>query len=492
MIATPSPSLIRSPAVAGAWYPGDPDDLARLVDRLLDAVNPIDGDPLGLIAPHAGYAYSGPTAARAFKQMAAAHARGNPYDVAVIIAADHHPPVSHPISVWARGGFATPLGVVPVDEELAQALVAASFRITFDPEAHAGEHPIEMQLPFLQRACPGCAIVPILMGQRDRHTVNALSEALLANLGRRRAVIIASSDLCHYPAKAAAVKADRATLSALETGDPSLVRQAMRQVEKAGIPHLVTAACGQGPIQVTLQVARGLGADTTAILGYTTSASAAAQELPGGADGGGGSPRVVGYGAVMMWRYVPPDLTPPRQQALLAAARAAIAAHLSRQPRPPAMTGDPELARPAGVFVTLWRRGGGRNHDEPLRGCIGHMPADHPLAVIVPQVAVSAATEDPRFFSLTLSELEETRLEISVLSPLRRVIDLSQIEIGKHGLLIRAGERQGLLLPEVPVHRGWDLDTFLANLCYKAGLPPNFPLTQAALYTFTALVFAES
>ncbi|GAB4147129.1 MAG: AmmeMemoRadiSam system protein B [Candidatus Promineifilaceae bacterium] len=475
MIATPSPHLIRPPAVAGAWYPDDPDDLACLVDRLLDAVNPVDGAPLGLIAPHAGYAYSGSVAARAFKQMA-----GIPYDVAVIIAADHHPPVSHPISIWARGGFATPLGVVPVDEELAQALVSASFRITFDPDAHAGEHPIEMQLPFLQRACPGCAIVPILMGQGDRHTVNALVEALLAHLGQRRAVIIASSDLSHYPAHKAAVKADRATLSALETGDAALVRQTMRQVEKAGIPHLVTAACGQGPIQVALQVTRGLGADTTTVLGYATSAQAVPDE----------SDRVVGYGAVMMWRYIPPDLTEARQQALLAAARAAIAAHLSGKRRPAAVD-DPELARRAGVFVTLWRRAR-HNHEEPLRGCIGHMPADRPLAVIVPQVAVSAATEDPRFPPLTLSELEQIRLEISALSPPRRVTDLSQIEIGKHGLLIRAGERQGLLLPEVPVHRGWDLDTFLANLYYKAGLPPNFPLSQAALYAFTALVFAEA
>ncbi len=484
-IFIPSPDIIRPPAVAGAWYPDDPDDLACLVDRLLDAVNPIDGAPLGLVVPHAGYAFSGATAAHAFKQLAAAHASGNPYDVAVIIAADHHPPVSHPISVWARGGFATPLGVVPVDEALAQALVAASFRITFDPAAHAGEHPIEMQLPFLQRACPGCAVVPILMGQRDRHTVTALSEALLANLGQRRAVIIASSDLSHYATQKAAVKADRATLSALETGDPAIVRQAMRQIEKAGIPYLATAACGQGPIQVTLQVARGLGADTTAILGYATSAQAdAAQALPDEGD------RVVGYGAVMMWRYIPPDLTEARQQALLASARAAIAAHLSRQPRPAALTADPELARRAGVFVTLWRRAT-RSHEEPLRGCIGHMPADRPLAAIIPQVAVSAATEDPRFFPLTLSELEQICIEISVLSPLRRVTSLNQIEIGKHGLLIRAGERQGLLLPEVPVHRGWDLDTFLANLYYKAGLPPNFPLSQATLYSFTALVFAE-
>ena len=466
---------IRAAAVAGSWYPDDPAELARMVDGFLDAVMPVDGEPLGLLVPHAGYYYSGATAACAFKQLA-----GIPYEVAVIIAADHQQPVSRPISVWARGGFATPLGVVPVAEELAQALVDTNFRIRFDPDTHAGEHGIEMALPFLQRVCPGCAIVPILMGQRDRHTVNALTEALTAHLSGRRAVVIASSDLSHYPAHTAAMKADRAMLAALETGGPEMVQKAVREVENAGIPNLVTAACGQGPIQVMMRVARNLGADTTTILGHATSAHAAE----------GRTNRVVGYGAVMLWRYQSPDLDETRRQTLLARARAALAAHLANESPGLLPTNDPELARKAGVFVTLRLRNGGRG-ESPLRGCVGHMQADRPLEQIVARVAVNAGTSDPRFPTLTPAELARTHIEISVLSPLHRVTDLRQIELGRHGLLLQARGRQGLLLPEVPTSHGWDLDTFLANLRLKAGLPADLPLAESTLYAFTTLPFAE-
>ncbi|HID89094.1 MAG TPA: AmmeMemoRadiSam system protein B, partial [Anaerolineae bacterium] len=137
------PGRIRPAAVAGSWYPDDPDELAAMIDELLAAVAPVDGEPIGLILPHAGYVFSGPVAACGFKQL-----EGVEYDVAVIVGSDHQAPLSQPISVWAEGGFETPLGVVPVDVELAQALVETDPRITFDPAAHEREHPIEIELPF--------------------------------------------------------------------------------------------------------------------------------------------------------------------------------------------------------------------------------------------------------------------------------------------------------------------------------------------------------
>ncbi|MCX7681293.1 MAG: AmmeMemoRadiSam system protein B, partial [Anaerolineae bacterium] len=189
-ITVPPPTLpspgpvsgrIRTAAVAGSWYPNDPATLARLIDEMLAAVEPVDGEPIGLIVPHAGYVYSGPTAALGFRQIQEAR-----YDVAIIIASDHRPPVSEPISVWAEGGFETPLGVVPVDVELAQALMAADPRITFDPATHAEEHTIEIELPFLQRACPNCTMVPILMGRDDAETGQVLASALQAVLHHDR------------------------------------------------------------------------------------------------------------------------------------------------------------------------------------------------------------------------------------------------------------------------------------------------------------------
>jgi AmmeMemoRadiSam system protein B/AmmeMemoRadiSam system protein A len=474
LTATPAPPAltgqVRPSAIAGTWYPADPEELSAMVDGFLESVTPLDGQPLAIVVPHAGYVYSGPVAAYAFKQL-----EGGPYDVAVIIAADHQPPISNPISVWAEGGFETPLGVVPVDVELAQALVAADPRIVADPAPEQAEHVIEIELPFLQRVCPACRILPVLMGRDDADSVAALADALLAVLPGRRAVVIASSDLSHYPAYSDARAVDGATLAAIETGDPALVRQTTQALMQAGFANLATCACGEAPILVAMQVAHGLGADTTTILRYANSGDAP------NADRG----QVVGYGAVMFWHYDPPALDAARQGQLLSLARTAIAGYLQTGHMPEYRTDDPYLNRRSGVFVTL------KEGDE-LRGCVGHLGADMPLYQRVRDMAVAAATSDPRFPPLTAEELDALEIEISVLSPLRRVTDVQQIEVGVHGLVILSGGRQAVLLPQVPVEQGWDRQEFLGNLCLKAGLFPNCWNESATLYTFTAVVFGEA
>jgi AmmeMemoRadiSam system protein B/AmmeMemoRadiSam system protein A len=461
---------VRASVIAGSWYPDNPDELAAMVDSFLTQVEPVDGAPLALIVPHAGYAYSGPVAAYGFKQL-----EGKEYDVAVIIAADHQVPLSNPISVWAEGGFATPLGVVPVDGEVARALIAADPRITFDPASHEGEHPIEIQLPFLQRVCPGCRIVPILMGTDDEESVEALADALLSALPGRRAVVIASSDLSHYPAYGDARTVDGATLAAIETGDPAQVRETIDGLMDTGFSNLATCACGEGPILVAMRVAQGLGGDTVTILHYANSGDAPS----------GDRERVVGYGAVMFWHYTPPDLTGTRREELLKLARTAIAEYLKTGNIPDYETDDPVLTRRAGAFVTL------KKGDE-LRGCIGRLWADEPLYRGVQEMAVAAATSDPRFPPLTPEELHGLNIEVSLLSPLRRVTDIRQIEVGTHGLVIVKAGRQGVLLPQVPVEQGWDREEFLDNLCLKAGLTPDCWADQPTLYAFTAVVFGET
>jgi AmmeMemoRadiSam system protein B/AmmeMemoRadiSam system protein A len=439
-----------------------------MVDEMLAAVQPVDGAPIGLIVPHAGYVYSGPVAACGFRQL-----EQGPYDVAVIIASDNQSPLSDPISVWAEGGFETPLGVAPVDVELSQALVAADPRITFDPAAHEGEHPIEIELPFLQHVCPDCSIVPILMGDDDEETVGVLADALLETLPGKRAVIIASSDLSHYPTYDDALTVDGATLAAIETLDPARVRETTEALMGAGFANLMTCACGEGPILVTMRVARGLGADTATVLRYANSG-----------DVSGDQGKVVGYGAVMFWRYEPPDPTEAQQEELLALARTTIAGYLETGEIAAYETNDPALTRRSGGFVTLKK-------DEELRGCIGHMWADTPLYRVVQEMAVSAATSDPRFPPMTAEELDKVSIEISVLSPLRRITDTEQVEVGTHGLVVAQAGRQGVLLPQVPVEQGWDREEFLAQICLKAGLPSDCWREGAALYTFTAVVFGE-
>jgi AmmeMemoRadiSam system protein B/AmmeMemoRadiSam system protein A len=462
-------SAIRPPAFAGTFYPADRDELERTVEELLATANPVDGAPIALLVPHAGYAYSGPVAAAGFAQL-----RNGDYDTAVIIAADHQEPISDPIAVWPDGAFQTPLGDVPVNADLAHALVSANPQIKVDRAAHQGEHPIEVELPFLQQVCPKCSIVPILMGRDDDQTVQLLADALIKTLPGRKAVVIASSDLSHYPAYSDAVAVDGATLSAIETGDPLTVRSTISTTMSKHIGQLATCACGEAAILVAMEVARGLGADTTTILRYANSGDSAQ----------GDKEQVVGYGAVMFWHYVPPHLSSQQHAALLALARSAIADHLRGGVAATQASADPSLERKAGAFVTLKQNG-------ELRGCIGRMQADEPLDRAVREMAVAAAFSDPRFPALTPEELDKTQIEISVLSPLHRITDTAEIQVGTHGLMIYQGGAQGVFLPQVPVEEGWNRDQYLENLCGKAGLMTGCWKQNAALYTFTAEVFGE-
>ena len=190
------------------------------------------------------------------------------------------------------------------------------------------------------------------------------------------------------------------------------------------------------------------------------------------------------------------SLTDQQKKELLQLARRAVTTFLATGKLEIEQTADPELKRNAGVFVTLWRQRDdqGRAFADStlgLRGCIGHVAADQPLYQAVQLMAVSAATNDPRFAPVTPAELPDIRLEISVLSPLFPIRP-AEIEVGKHGLVIETERQRGLLLPDVPARRGWDRETFLEALCYKAGLPGGcWQRPGARLYGFTTVTFEE-
>lgn len=179
------------------------------------------------------------------------------------------------------------------------------------------------------------------------------------------------------------------------------------------------------------------------------------------------------------------DLGALERRRLLRLAREAIAAHLAgREPEPPPATGLPPGGH--GAFVTLRRASDGE-----LRGCLGQMEAGESLAAIVAEMAVAAATRDPRFGPVSAGELGSLRIEISVLSPLEPIRP-ADIEVGRHGLLLCYGNRRGVLLPQVPVEHGWDREAFLARTCEKAGLPPDtWRRPGVQLAGFTASVFGE-
>jgi AmmeMemoRadiSam system protein B/AmmeMemoRadiSam system protein A len=471
----PWPEMVREPAVAGSFYPDDPEELATMVDSFLEAVQGTDGEPIALIVPHAGYVYSGWVAAYAFKQL-----EGAAYDTIVIIGPNHRHATFQNISVYAQGAFQTPLGLIPIDEEVAQALLDMDERIVFEPDVHAAEHSIEVQLPFLQRIYQDYhdfKIVPVVIGQPTEENVEILTEALIQALGDRKALIIASSDMSHYPPYDDAVRVDSATLAALETMDPQAVLSAIRGSMTDGISNLGTCLCGEGPVLTAMQVARRLGANQVTVLRYANSADSPFVE--------GDKSQVVGYGAVMFWRYEPPHLTAAEKDRLLTIARESIAQYLRDGTMPQFIITEHNLLRDSGAFVTL-------EQADELRGCVGHIFARQPLYAAVQQAAVSAATEDPRFPPLAPGELEQIVIEISVLSPLKRVTDTENIEVGRHGVVIVAEGRSGLLLPQVASDEGWSREQFLEAVSRKAGLSDDAWRQGAALYTFTAIIFGET
>jgi len=176
-------------------------------------------------------------------------------------------------------------------------------------------------------------------------------------------------------------------------------------------------------------------------------------------------------------------LSPDEKKILQELARATIRARAAEKPLPDVEAGSDALRRKAGAFVSLHRRG-------MLRGCIGYVEPVLPLAETVQEMALSAAFHDPRFMPLTSDELDDLDIEISVLTPFEKITDVSRIEVGRHGLLIRKGRASGLLLPQVPVQSGWDRETFLSQTCQKAGLRPDaWKDPQAELYIFSADIF---
>ena len=271
---------IRPAAVAGSWYPGSADRLAREVDDYISRAQVDERDaPIAIVAPHAGLKYSGPVAAFAYRAV-----QHGDFDAAVLVGPSHFVGFSG-VSIWPRGAWQTPFGAVRVAEELARRIGAASGEVIEHPLAHGREHSLEMQLPFLAHLLPDVPIVPMLMGYQDRETAFALGDALAAAIMHHtagRVLLIASSDLSHYENAATAQTMDAVVLREVERLDPEALMQALERE-----PH---HACGGGPIVAVLHAAKRLGATRGRVLKYGDSG-----------DVSGDKSSVVGYMAAGIW-----------------------------------------------------------------------------------------------------------------------------------------------------------------------------------------------
>jgi AmmeMemoRadiSam system protein B/AmmeMemoRadiSam system protein A len=476
---------VRPPAVAGQFYPESAAVLKLAIEKFLqDAVAAKAKEPLAIVVPHAGYVFSGQICADGYSQV-----RNGAYDVVVILGTNHTSPGLRKIALYPGSGFKTPLGIAPVDEALTAALLAACSDCTSDRGPHMREHSVEVQVPFIQVLFPGAKIVPAIVGEADVALYNRFGTALAGVLKGRRALVVASSDLSHYPAAEDAEIVDKETLQAIPSLDPALLQSTIRSHRTRRIRGLDTSACGEAPIMAAMAAAKAMGATGGRVISYANSG-----DIPAG-----GRERVVGYGAVVLaadsvkaqatasptsaaaeWTLQPTD-----KKALLALARETISRFLTTQMVPLPRGMSPAVMEPRGVFVTLKKRGS-------LRGCIGRMVPDRPLAALVGAMALQAAFEDPRFTAVTLKEVPDLEIEISVLTPMKQISGPDEIVVGRDGVLLQKGGRSAVFLPQVAPEQGWGRDEMLDNLSSKAGLPASAWRQGASFSTFQALVFGEA
>lgn len=462
---------IREPAVAGTFYPESEGELGSMIDGFFEKVElpELDKYIRGMIVPHAGYIYSGQVAAYGYKALMDSPPAGGINTV--ILIGNSHKEYFDGISIFPEGYYKTPLGNIEIDKDLAKKLIDSNDKIFYKESAHSEEHSLEVQLPFLQKVLDNFKIVPVIIGNQAGVVdilINALKPIVDDNT-----LIIASSDLSHYPNYEDAKHSDNEVIDAILTGEKENLSNTISQLEKELIPNLQTCACGQDSIEVVMALMEGKN------IKLLNSANSG--------DASGDMSRVVGYATIVFTiDKSENELGIEEQKRLLEIARQSLETYAEKGEMLKIEEDSPLLNKAMGAFVTLKEHG-------QLRGCIGVFEPQIPLYQVVAETVLSSAFNDPRFKPVTKDELGELEYEISVLSPLKKVDSWKDIEIGKHGVKIVKGIRSGVFLPQVATENNWDLDTFMSVLCeQKAGLPADcWKDKDLEIYVFTAQVFGE-
>ena len=478
--AEPARGIRHHSPYAGTWFPDDPATLSRLLDetwarshRRTSAY--LTPGAVAFVVPHAGLVYSGAVAAAAYRHME----QQRPERV-VILGFCHRGSLP---GLWIPevGQYETPLGRLGVDADcVAFLLEDPLFRRT--PESRVCDHSIEIQLPLLYRAAPSATLVPVYVAALDSDQ-RAQAAERLARCAGPRTVFLASSDLTHFGSSFGyrPFPVDARTEQRLRDLDFEIIDAAGSLSEGLfldTIRRTSATVCGSDPISLLLAVLRGLDGDDEIFqntLDYQTSG-----EITGDFH------HSVSYGALGYFPWSAFRLGPEEQAQLLRLARETLSEYLSTGRRerrshaaPPANL--PALTSQLAVFVSLHSKG-------QLRGCLGRNTTDESLWRTVPDLALAAATEDRRFPPLSPGE-EDIEIEISVLSPMKRIEDRGAFRVNEHGALLEAGGRHGLLLPQVATERNWGAEQFFEALARKANVSPSvYADPSTRLHVFRAQI----
>lgn len=464
----------RAPYVAGKFYPLSESELRSFVKTLISSAKKYSKAKVkGILAPHAGYQYSGKAAAISHSCL-----KDIPFSTAVIIATGHVKPLEK-AALPASDIFSTPLGDIEVDLKLKQKLLSSGF-FCEDEQAHLREHSIEVQLPFLQEVKKEkFKILPIAVNSDSPDDLRGAGLALGEALKEDGLILVVSSDLSHYPPGDEAKLSDRALLEsyrlALAGAGEEYFSLAFALLSKR-FPKVDTPACGFSAMSAALTALIKSGFCCFEEIYYTHSGEIS-----------GDNSAVVGYGSGIFYRgscNCSIELSGNEKKNLLSIARASLEKKLKGKSSFLPETSH-KLLVPSAVFVTLKSKG-------HLRGCIGCLQPHMLLDEAVENYALAAAFEDSRFPPLESDELERISIEISLLSPLKKVSSHEDIIPGFHGVMIRKGRRSGTYLPQVWEHFA-SKDEFLSSLCLeKAGLPADYWKEKSAeIYVYSADHFEE-
>ena len=377
------------------------------------------------------------------------------------------------IAVCDFDSYKTPLGEVPIDKELTNELIAQNDKIYSLKKAFYNENSTEMQIPFLQMVLGDFKLLIIHMGGQSLENSRILSGALYKVLRKKENfILIGSTDMSHFLSYDKASEIDAYTISEIKKFEPVDL-----YTESSLKGH--SLMCGYGAVCATMMASKLLGADAIEILKYTNSGDVTFDKRS-----------VVGYlSAVIVKNEKEGEknmLNEEQRKKMLKLARDSIRFYLREGKSIPVKEDDPILNKEMGAFVTLHKQG-------QLRGCIGNMIGRGPFYLTVRDMAVQAATGDPRFAPVTLNEMNDIDIEISALSPMEKITDPDKIEVGKHGVMVRSGFRSGVYLPQVATEAGWNREQFMNSLCgHKAGMASDaWKKGQCEIYIFTAEVFGE-
>jgi AmmeMemoRadiSam system protein B/AmmeMemoRadiSam system protein A len=463
-------STVHISPYSGTWYPSNEVELERLIDECFEASASRTGpyllrDGLGFVVPHAGPQYSGVVAAAVYRSL-----RQQKPERIILLAFPHRGGLRG-AAVPRTGAVSTPLGDVAID----QALGAWFPQIAED---RVCDHSFEIQLPFLQKSARGARLSPLYVGPMSDSERRRAAE-ILAEEWRPGTVFLASSDFTHYGHSFGYVPfpVDDRISEHLQELDFKCI-QAAGSLDCSFFHETLAATaatvCGSDPIALLVDTLHRLrsGDSFQVTLDYQTSG-----EITGDYH------HSVSYAALGYYDRSAFELCTADSEALLSIAHETLRLLRATGQREWVCAADVSLALESrrGVFVSLHR-------GAELLGCVGCATSSSPLAEAVPEFALAAALEDPRFRPGAAVE-GPVDIEISVLTPLRRVRDASSFQVGRHGASLSLGGRSGLLLPQVAAGRGWSAGQFLAALARKSGVDPEDP--RARMFVFEAQVFAR-